>query len=519
MKRRDFLQDVTAAAGGIGALLARPGNLGAEGAGTDGVTAIVGATLIDGNGGAPLPDATVVLRGQRIAAVGPRTAVPIPPGASRIDAAGKFLTPGLIDANVHLMGNILFEELFPLLFYGEKDPFTKYGYALEAAQVALKHGVTTIRDTYDPLPPMLALRDRLASGAALGPRLQVAGDILGFGGPFPLPIMGYNQPLTRRQEYWNDFYRGYRPVGERLTTMYPEQVRAAVNAYLDAGPDFVKYAATTHSLWVPVYIGFSPRVQRAIVEETHRRGKRVEVHSSSAEGHLVAVEAGIDTITHAGMLEEQVLSDEIVDQILARKVVCVLFTAFSAGPVYRARRDRDRLLASPAPPGQPDPDLNPDYNGARALPDPSGERRREQLLLLDVESYRRNDRKLIEAGAVVAVGTDSSTGPWPGIYDPGLVPPTFPQIGRATVLAVEGLVELGMTPGQAIVAATRNGAIAAGALDQFGTIEAGKCADLLILGADPLADIKNLRRLERVVTAGRVIDPATLPLEPRYYRR
>lgn len=518
MRRRDFLHDVSLGVG-AGALLARPAAAAPDRVLPERITAIIGATVIDGNGGPARPDCTILVRGQRIAALGPRSEVPVPPEAVRIDAAGRFVTPGLVDANVHLMGNILYEDLFPLVFYGEKDPFTKYGYALEAAQVALKHGVTTLRDTYDPLPPMLALRDLLAGGSVIGPRLQVAGDILGFGGPFPLPIMGYAQPLTRTQEYWNDFYRAHKPVGEKLTTMYPDQVRAAVNAYLDAGPDFVKYAATTHSLWVPVYIGFSPRVQRAIVETAHQRGKRVEVHSSSAEGHLVAVEAGIDTITHAGMLEEQILSDEIVGEIVRRDVACVLFSAFSAGPVYRARKDRDQMLAARRPPTPPDPELNPDYDGTRVLPEPPGDRRREQLILLDVESYRTNDQRLIAAGATVAVGTDSSTGPWPGLYDPGLVPPTFPQIGRATVLAVEGLVELGMTPAAAITAATRNGARVAGALDQFGTVEPGKVADLLILDANPLDDIRNLRRLHRVVTAGRVVDPATLPERPRYYRR
>jgi imidazolonepropionase-like amidohydrolase len=78
-------------------------------------------------------------------------------------------------------------------------------------------------------------------------------------------------------------------------------------------------------------------------------------------------------------------------------------------------------------------------------------------------------------------------------------------------MGIEGLVELGMTPAQAIVAATKNGAIAAGGLNEFGTIEPGKLADLIVLNKDPLADIKNIRTIRVLMKSGRVIDRETLP--------
>ena len=137
-------------------------------------TAIVGATVIDGNGGPPLVDATLVIQGKRIVELGPRARVRVPSSAQLINAAGKYLTPGFIDVNVHVTGAGFMEELFPLLLYGEPNPILKYGYALEAAQMALKFGVTTIRDTYGPLPPLLELRDAIARGDVIGPRLQVA---------------------------------------------------------------------------------------------------------------------------------------------------------------------------------------------------------------------------------------------------------------------------------------------------------------------------------------------------------
>ncbi|MDX1390471.1 MAG: amidohydrolase family protein, partial [Acidobacteriota bacterium] len=97
--------------------------------------------------------------------------------------------------------------------------------------------------------------------------------------------------------------------------------------------------------------------------------------------------------------------------------------------------------------------------------------------------------------------------------------PIWQEPGVGTLLAIEGLVELGMTPSDAIVAATRNGAIAAGALDEFGTIEAGKQADLLLLDGDPLADISNIRRQSLVMARGDVIDVSMLPTEPVMFRR
>jgi imidazolonepropionase-like amidohydrolase len=90
--------------------------------------------------------------------------------------------------------------------------------------------------------------------------------------------------------------------------------------------------------------------------------------------------------------------------------------------------------------------------------------------------------------------------------------------GTATLAAIEGLVELGMTPSQAIVAATKNGAIASQGLKDFGTLEVGKLADLLMLDADPLADIHNIRKLSLVMRDGRIIDRDKLPEKPVWTR-
>jgi hypothetical protein len=131
---------------------------------------------------------------------------------------------------------------------------------------------------------------------------------------------------------------------------------------------------------------------------------------------------------------------------------------------------------------------------------------------------RGNAQALIQGGCVTTPSTDTYLSGAPEFSrtprsDAHLMP------GTATLAAIEGLVELGMTPSQAIVSATKNGAIASQGLKDFGTIETGKYADLLLLDADPLADIHNIRKLSFVMRDGRIVDRNRLPERPVWTKR
>jgi imidazolonepropionase-like amidohydrolase len=127
-----------------------------------------------------------------------------------------------------------------------------------------------------------------------------------------------------------------------------------------------------------------------------------------------------------------------------------------------------------------------------------------------MEVRRANAEKLIRTGCVTTIGTDNYLGSAPEFRrDP--IKALNQSFGTGSVLATEGLVELGMTPMEAIVAVTRNGAIASRMLDELGTLEAGKLADILVLAADPLEDIRNIRLLETVIRDGRIVDLDALP--------
>ena len=128
------------------------------------------------------------------------------------------------------------------------------------------------------------------------------------------------------------------------------------------------------------------------------------------------------------------------------------------------------------------------------------------------EMRRLNAQKLVRAGAILTPGTDNYVGTAPEFRR--APKPAWTEPGLGTIAAIEGYVELGMTPMQAITAGTRNGAIACKMQKDLGTVEVGKIGDLLVLDADPLGSIANIRKLRTIVKEGRVIDPNSLPTNP-----
>ena len=224
---------------------------------------------------------------------------------------------------------------------------------------------------------------------------------MGWGGPHHVA-----ETLTPIQEQWNDYFHAYAPVGRELTTMYPDQARIALNAYLDKGPDFIKIGVTSHSYSPPINMTFSPRVLRALVEEAHKRGLKVDVHSSMAEGHLMAAEAGVDVITHAEAGAQEI-SDEIVTVLRERKVICAIFGGMVAGPVADFAEARQRPTPVPG-------DLTsrvakaiwPWRDSASRLPMSSDARLRSRLggWLWDLDLRRRNANSSFRVDASLRSG-------------------------------------------------------------------------------------------------------------------
>lgn len=461
--------------------------------GGDSVIAFVGGTLIDGNGGPPVPNATIVVQRGRITAAGPAANTPTPRGARVIDAAGRFITPGFVDANVHVS---IYSGLENFARY--QDRFTEV--VIEAAQQHLKAGVTTIRDSYGMIAPLAAAREAFRTGKAVGPRLLFAGNIVGWGGPWSFSFTGRPpENLGLLQEQMQDAIT--RGGGEELVNMGPDSLRHAINRYLDNGVDFLKYGGTSH-FGYPIFIGFSERAQQVIVDAVHARGLVAETHSTTPEGLRVSLEAGVDLVQHPEVLDVPI-SDELVKMFTDRKVVCGMLSNTITGKAWldyakrRAREDSARMARA---------DSAKTQQNARQRTEAELRRDRGDVGL---GIRRANAEKLIKGGCITAIATDNYLGLAPEFRrDPK---PDWQEPGLGSLAAIEGLVELGMTPLQAITAATKNGALASKALKDYGTVEAGKAADILVLGADPTVDIRNIRKLEMVMKGGTFIDHRALP--------
>ena len=470
--------------------------------GSSAVVAIVGATVIDGNGGAPMPNATIVMNNRRITAIGAKGSVTVPQGATVIDGTGKYVTPGFIDTNVHIS---MYANLETLARYLPRATEV----VVEGAQLELKYGITTVRDSYGELPTLMKVRDMVARGDVVGPRMLVAGNIVGWGGPFTITFAQMKDSgLSPFQEQVNDLIA--QGAGEELMDLTPAELRVAINKYLDKGPDFVKYGGTSH--WNnPVFIGFSLDAQKALIEEVHKRNLMTDTHSTSIEGLKLSILAGVDVIQHPEVLDPREMPDELVQMIRERKIIGSMLVNQITGDAWKrhlkTKESNQKKQAEAAA------DADADHTKTKTL----AERRQEDRDLgLAIEMRRRNAEKLVRAGVILTPGTDNYIGTAPEFRREKKQVWTEPGMG--TITAIEGYVELGMTTLQAITAGTKNGAIACKLQKDLGTIEVGKFADVVVLDADPVADIHNIRKINRIVRDGRVIDPGTLPTSPVWYK-
>jgi imidazolonepropionase-like amidohydrolase len=458
-------------------------------------TLIENVTLIDGNGGKPAKGMYVTVVGEKIRRISKQRPSELDPGTVSISGKGKYLVPGFIDTNVHasVYGNSKRRET------AVKYATRNHELVEEFVQRQLKYGVTTIRDSYGSLVPLMQVRDAIEQGDVVGPRMLVAGNIVGWGGPFSLTFsLMKESDLTLFQEEWNDAIA--QGAGEELMDMTPEQLRIAINAYLDKGPNFIKYGGTSHFRY-PSLIGFSPRAQKVIVEETHKRGLVAETHATSPEALRLAVEAGIDFIQHPEILSAHYPQD-LIEMIVEKDVICGLRSNTLAGETWQAhvskRKQAQQELQNAPPPATS-----------------AEQRRRLDRLGHWYQIERDNAEALIKAGCRITIATDNYQGRAPEFRRQ--LKPEIQEAGIGSLIAIEGLVELGMSPMQALVAGTRNGAIASRGLAEFGTLEEGKSADMVLLAADPLRDIKNIRRQDMVMTRGRIIDTDSLPLQRIFY--
>ena len=450
-----------------------------------GMVAYVGATVIDGLGASPISRGVVLVSGERIVAAGPQREVPIPHRARVVSLAGRFLMPGLIDGNVHLVPWPTWSYIEFLARY--EDRFDEV--AVEGAQMALRAGITTVFDSMGPLDALIAARDRIDRGEVPGARMFVAGNIVGFRAVFTTSasMSAASQAFQRRI---NDRFEA--GAGPDLPWKTPQQIYAQISRYAASGVDFVKYGATGDGQPINSEVGqeavlrFSPDQQRAIVDAVHDAGKVVQTHTTSAEALHIAVEVGNDIGQHASMTGRS--------RIYQRTIERMLETGYHCGTQWLPlTEDERRIVAERAFPGDDSANGNDGVS-------------------FDLE----NAVRLIEAGVPQFMSTDA------GWTDPdvaaeqqgGGLEGLASLLGEAELLNLRAMADRGMSPMQVLQAATYNVARAYHVDDQIGSLRAGLQADLLVLDQDPIASVENLRTVALVVQRGREVDVSALPAHP-----
>lgn len=460
--------------------------------------AIVGATIITVTDAPAIRNGAILVADGRIEWVGPHSRAKIPGDYRIINASGKWVTPGLIDTNAHLILTTV-----PEFFVKYEDRLEEV--ALQSAQIALKYGLTTIGDTWGPLDPLLSVRDRINRGEEIGTRVLVAGNIIGTGGPFTAYFMGGWDIRGQSIRYggWvhpsiqkriNDLWEA--GAGPELLAMTPEEVGETIRAYIARGVDFIKVGVSGHGLGPVEPLAFSREALEAMREEARRAGIPFTTHTFSIDSLRLAIEIDTDFLVHPNVMsvpyayasEAQQAAFEALAGAAAEKRIY-------AGLMAIPNKEQDAILENwdhRAHPGE--------YHVNQIM--------LERKLYKSADAYEKGVKGVkvwIDAGAPYTIATDQG----PEAADIG--PTIWGRLGRAHFERMEALQQLGESPADILAAATRNGAAAYGLDDRLGTIEAGKIADLLILDADPLRDIKNLRRIDAVIKDGRLIDRDSLP--------
>ncbi len=435
-----------------------------------------GATIIDGVAQHPIEGKVIWIEGNRIRAIARRDELRAPAGTKVIDATRKYVIPGLMNANGHLFGIHPLESLSRY-----RDCYEEI--IAEAAQIALKNGLTTVFDTYGPRRALMRVRDRINGGETLGSRFFCAGNIIGFDGPFSADFYAkaievVSTVLAKRvNAIWAE------NVGRHLMWLTPQQVAQEVRTYINKGIDFIKYASNDH--FPGAFIAFSERTQAAMVEEAHRAGITAQAHTMSVEGLRMAVEAGCDLIQHTNITGPTPIPETTVEEMVKRKTGAVLFVWTQKGMdwIMKNVSDVERMWW---------------------------------------KSGDTNARSLIRSGASLLMGNDAM------LVSPELL--TDPQYGKWSVgapdelkiysftqghfLWFKAMEEMGCPPMEMLKAATRNIAVAYGKDRDLGTLEPGKIADLLILDRNPLQDAENYRSIHSVIQNGAVVDRDALPVKP-----
>jgi imidazolonepropionase-like amidohydrolase len=394
--------------------------------------------LIDTRGGTVLIDQAILIEGDRIKEIGPVATVTghAPATVKVIDLSKATVLPGLIDCHTHITGQSgnYYEEKF------RKSPIDAAVIAHIYALRTLEAGFTTVRDVGGGEFIDVALRNAINNGLVAGPRMQVA--------TMSISATGGHGDLTGFSPYLK--FERFSGVADGV-----DEIRKKIRFEVKNGADLIKILATAGVLSEEESVGspqFSQAEMDAAVAEATMWGRRVAAHAHGAEGIKRAVRAGVASIEHGSLLD-----DECIKLMKERGTYLV-------ADIY----NDDYILTEFTRLGYPQKLIEKERSIGRL--------------------QRENFQRAVKAGVKVAYGTDA------GVYPHGGNGKQFFH-----------MVKWGLTPIQAIQSATVNAADLMGWQDRVGTIQAGYFADIVAVEGDPLADVTILERVNFVMKGGKVV--------------
>ena len=389
--------------------------------------------LIDGKSETPVANALILIEGDKIVSVTPGGSAPA--GVELIDLSNATVLPGFADTHTHvlLQGDITAED-YDAQLLKQSIPYRAI-LAARNAQIALGHGFTAMRDleTEGAMYADVDVKKAINNGEVPGPHMQVSTRAMTPTGMYPL--LGYSWEIKV-------------PTGVQYVDGV-EEARKAVREQIMYGADWIKYYSDHGYFYGPdgvlhSHVNFTDEEAKAIVDETHRLGRKVAAHAVGSDGIAAALKAGVDSIEHGDGLTESELDE------MARRGIYWVPTIMVGAYVAPGRSGNwPKMVAT--------------------------EKAAFQLAL--------------KKGVKIVFGTDAGGFDWR-------------ELNQA--LEFKYYVDYGMTPMQAIRTATTSAAELLGWSDKMGTIESGKWADLVAVSGDPLQDITELQRVKFVMKSGAV---------------
>jgi imidazolonepropionase-like amidohydrolase len=430
-----------------------------------GIVVIQGATVITGTGRAPIRNAAIVIENGKIRDIGARADVRVPSGAQTVDARNKWIVPGLIDAHVHFSQSGGLYTRPDIIDLRKWRPYEKefdwikqrLVYTLERYVMS---GITSVMDCGGPMWNF-EMRE-IASRTMKAPRVAVAGPLIGT----------YSPPTTDPKD------------PDVIAATSPDQARELVRQQIDRKPDIIK-------IWFIVNPGDDfqkeSEIVSAAIAEAKSHNVRVAVHATELQTAKAAVRAGADILVHS--VTDRLIDTEFLDMVKSRDIIYM--TTFMVEDGYRNVLGQHVML-SDIEQKLGDPEVIATWGELAKLPAgeiPGGIPRMPAAPPRPVEY---DNLMLLESAGVRVVGAT----------DAGNIGTLH---GPALHREMELMAVAGMRPSDIIVSVTRTAAAALGRQNDVGTLEKGKFADLVILDADPVVDIKNTRKIAKVMKGGQFV--------------